>query len=818
MSTAVQMDKFDDDDQKGGGCCSGLKAAQEDNMIVNRKRGLCYYFPFTDPLIGILFWGVFIGMIYVFGYACNDGNINRILYGTDWAGDACGDSDFDTEHLQHQYWPNPLYYESMGSVCMDNCPGVVEESDYASSAHYGSATPAPTAVSADHVSKQVVCTCNAQLAWNRTDPAGAAFAAGTGPLAQACNGATGAQTVQGAAYYKGHNWVRFDDESLFGTCTWNGLPSGITFSSADNLGCFLPAGTYGVSALMGTPGYFTSVDINGASTGAMGKYAVPICMNQYQTTEVFSRCIPQVSEETYSQFCSGGASVCPDISEYNGYMNSFAEVGGQVLGDLGTCMYVIMGSFGIAILMGFAYVFFMEKCACFVVWMVILISIFMTGLITLALGLFGQQCQDRVDATPQLATYDTDKRNMYVAYVFAGIFAVLWLVITCTALCFCKKINQAATLISLASDAFLDFPYLIFYPAVQILGLFALVSLWLFGSAMLASAGTQETNAIYGYHSWAFKDELKGMGVYWLFGFLWIAELMSACGFMIVGFCFAIWFFSEEVVEVGEKGGMCSICCGSRREPTRAVPSWVLMKSLKFTYTNHFGTVAFGSLIMAIIDLIRIIVEYIDAKKKEMEKAAGADGYVAGCIDKCWDYIFCCLRSCLWCLDCCMRFLNQNAYIQTIINGTSLCTSACRAITVMFDQLALFAIMTGIQQAVFAFGKLAISCSTAGICGLIITYAYKNEVTSIVLPVFVCLLVGYGISTAFMCIFDMGIDTMLMCYCEAAHGDAKREDGRAYHIPHELDKKMGEAREDMGKDELPSASGLSEGSDIKNLE
>ena len=35
------------------------------------------------------------------------------------------------------------------------------------------------------------------------------------------------------------------------------------------------------------------------------------------------------------------------------------------------------------------------------------------------------------------------------------------------------------------------------------------------------------------------------------------------------------------------------------------------------------------------------------------------------------------------------------------------------------------------------------------------------------LPVCVCLLVGYGISCAFMQVFDMGIDTMLGCYAEA---------------------------------------------------
>jgi len=461
--------------------------------------------------------------------------------------------------------------------------------------------------------------------------------------------------------------------------------------------------------------------------------------------------------------------------------------------------------------MGFLYVWFMEQCATCVVWTVILASVVMSFMLALACFQFGEQKREDVEKEPQLATYDTDKRNMYVAYVFAGIFGAIWFIITCMACCFCRAINHAATLIKLASDAFLDFPYLIFYPAIQIIGLFGLVTCWCFGAALLASSGDQATDPIYGFHSWSFSDSLKYMGAYWLFGLLWVSELMVACGFMIVGFCFAIWFFSEEVDQSGKdkkKGGMFSLCCGSGREdPVRAVPSFVLYKSLKLTYIHHFGTVAFGSLIMAIIDFIRICVEYIDQKKKEMDKARGA-GIEPGFIDKIWDYIICCARSCLWCLDCCMRFLNRNAYIQTIINGTSLCPSACRAVTVMLGQLPLFVIMTGIQSGVFMFGKFAISASTAGICCLIITYAYVGEVSSVILPTFVCLMIGYGVATAFICVYDMGIDTMLMCYCEAISGDTKREDGRPYHVPTELDGSIEAAKQDMEKKDSDHASVL----------
>ena len=77
----------------------------------------------------------------------------------------------------------------------------------------------------------------------------------------------------------------------------------------------------------------------------------------------------------------------------------------------------------------------------------------------------------------------------------------------------------------------------------------------------------------------------------------------------------------------------------------------------------HPGTAAAGSLIIAIIKTIRAFVAHLQA---QAEKRGGK---VAKCI-------LCCIQSCLWCVEKCMKFINKNAYIQTAIYGTNFCTSA----------------------------------------------------------------------------------------------------------------------------------------------
>merc|ERR1711998_336244 len=114
-------------------------------------------------------------------------------------------------------------------------------------------------------------------------------------------------------------------------------------------------------------------------------------------------------------------------------------------------------------------------------------------------------------------------------------------------------------------------------------------------------------------------------------------------------------------------------------------------------------------------------------------------------------------------------------------NGTGLCASACKAVQAMLSHVPLFALLTFVQRGIFWFGKIAISFFTAGLCGLIIQSAYASQISSIVLPVCICLLIGYSVASTFICVFDMGIDTMLGCYAEADINSDLKD-----FIPHEL--------------------------------
>lgn len=77
----------------------------------------------------------------------------------------------------------------------------------------------------------------------------------------------------------------------------------------------------------------------------------------------------------------------------------------------------------------------------------------------------------------------------------------------------------------------------------------------------------------------------------------------------------------------------------------------------------HLGTIAFGSLILTICRIIRLVLEYLQQKLKKYDNA-----FVKA--------VMCCLRCFFWCLEKFIRFINRNAYIMCAVHGKNFCMSA----------------------------------------------------------------------------------------------------------------------------------------------
>ena len=133
------------------------------------------------------------------------------------------------------------------------------------------------------------------------------------------------------------------------------------------------------------------------------------------------------------------------------------------------------------------------------------------------------------------------------------------------------------------------------------------------------------------YKELSYESNTHYAGLYLLFVWFWTSQFIVAVGQLVVAVSISLWYFSRNRKSIG---------------------SLTFFRALIIVSIYHLGTAAFGSLIMAIIKLLRAVLAYVERKAR---KARNRVAIVALRILKCL----------LWCIEKCIKFINKQAYIQT---------------------------------------------------------------------------------------------------------------------------------------------------------
>eukprot|EP00094_Tigriopus_californicus_P004803 TCALIF_04623-PA protein Name:"Similar to SLC44A5 Choline transporter-like protein 5 (Macaca fascicularis)" AED:0.13 eAED:0.13 QI:715/0.81/0.91/1/0.63/0.75/12/74/636 len=255
-------------------------------------------------------------------------------------------------------------------------------------------------------------------------------------------------------------------------------------------------------------------------------------------------------------------------------------------------------------------------------------------------------------------------------------------------------------------------------------------------------------------HSYILEEEIFNV-----FGLLWGLFFVSAMEEMVMAGAFAAWYWTFD---------------------KKNLPSAPLTRSFGRTFRYHLGTLAFGSLIIAIIRMIRLVIEFIEQKMKEHRQ----DNPLVKAI-------LCMCRCCFWCLETFMKFINRNAYIMTAIYGRNFCWSAKEAFSLLMRNIARVAVLDKITDFLLLLGKLVI----VGTMGVLSFYIFSGRIDKIqvedlnyyFVPVFVIIVGSFFIADVFFDVYEMAVDTLFLCFLE----DIERNDGSAdkpYYMSKDLRK------------------------------
>ncbi|KAG7382337.1 hypothetical protein PHYPSEUDO_005015 [Phytophthora pseudosyringae] len=468
------------------------------------------------------------------------------------------------------------------------------------------------------------------------------------------------------------------------------------------------------------------------------------------------------------------------------------------LGDLQKAAFPILICGGLfALLLGLFWLVMLRYCAGLFVWLVIVFVVAMQIVITVfcayegnlisstsmqsTLSGMGMSSENAQALTAATTTYITsagisaaeDQAHYWAiaCYVLTAIDVLLLLLL----IFMCGRIRIAIGIIREASKALQSMPMLTLYPIVPTFFAVGLVAYWLVAAAFIATSGKVSLNDVASAASDVTGANVEGvvpvqmkedntmhyLMIYHLFGLLWTSQFIQAAAYATIAGAFCEYYWTLD----------------KRRVPARPV-----LRSMWRTIRYHFGSVAFGSLIIAIVQFLRIALEYIDQKMRAA-KQGNAVVKVA----------MMCLKCFLWCFEKCLKFLNKNAFIVMAMKGHSFCPSMKASFSLLLANAARVATVSIIARFLMILGKIFIT----GFCMLFmfvfIRYPpthlpsfFMGDLASVSSPIFPMLLTGvlsYATASFFLDVYGTGIDTILLCFCEDCNVNKTSEQ---YYMSDEL--------------------------------
>ncbi|XP_045419070.1 choline transporter-like protein 1 isoform X5 [Lemur catta] len=333
----------------------------------------------------------------------------------------------------------------------------------------------------------------------------------------------------------------------------------------------------------------------------------------------------------------------------------------------------------------------------------------------------------------QLQVAEDNLRALLIYAISATVFTVILFLIM---LVMRKRVALTIALFHVAGKVFIHLPLLVFQPFWTFFALVLFWVYWIMTLLFLGTAGSAVQNE-QGFVEFKISGPLQYMWWYHVVGLIWISEFILACQQMTVAGAVVTYYFTRD---------------------KRNLPFTPILASVNRLIRYHLGTVAKGSFIITLVKIPRMILMYIHSQLKGKENAC-ARCVLKSCI------------CCLWCLEKCLNYLNQNAYTATAINSTNFCTSAKDAFVILVENALRVAAINTVGDFMLFLGKVLIVCST-GLAGIMLLN-YQQDYTVWVLPLIIVCLFAFLVAHCFLSIYEMVVDVLFLCFAV----DTKYNDG-----------------------------------------
>lgn len=241
-----------------------------------------------------------------------------------------------------------------------------------------------------------------------------------------------------------------------------------------------------------------------------------------------------------------------------------------------------------------------------------------------------------------------------------------------------------------------------------------------------------------------FDQKIRNLMYFQVFAYFWVVAFLSAVFQVTVAGGMATWYFSRDM-----DGYKANVGSPAFRSFGRAL-------------TKSFGSLALGSLLLASVQWINFMLTLV--KKANMKNRVVV--FIVSCVQ--------CLLSCLQRL---IKFIDRFAYIYIAMHGDGFCQSAKNCYNLISRNMFTAVVVDMLGGFVLFVGKLLGTAST-----VMFTVGIINHLQRPLSPVTVSIIavVAYRIFSLFSSIVHVGVDTIMVCYCEDLE---RNKEGALYMSP-----------------------------------
>jgi len=468
------------------------------------------------------------------------------------------------------------------------------------------------------------------------------------------------------------------------------------------------------------------------------------------SVDVFNRCIPSLEIlglGDWSDTLQGGVDLSTRI--YQSVINS---------------VNIILIAAGIALGLTFLWLILTYLLTGVFVWCSVLLTIAAVGGVTfVSWYIYVKADENGSEEAIRESFLNTNNpyvnKYLYNKKAFLVISIILSIIFLLTVLFFIlarKRIMFGIKVIKEAGKAVMKYPLLSFIPLIEYI--FIIILTVFFASIFVPATITSKDeisektrNTIANYTPLEEDDvSVKSYGIiielYLVLGYYWTYYFIKAVGKTTICGTIATWYWTPK-----------------NSDGKRHYQNNVIIKTFIRIMFYNLGSLAFGSLILGIISVIK----YILTKIQKIAEKNGNNSIV-----RCF---LICIKCCVGCIESIVKFITKLAYVEIAIYGYSFCKASYKATKLIAQNAFRVFVIDKIGDLIFFLGKCLVCATTTYLAFLILKNNNVTDPYLLVVPLVISFLLSLSIISIFMSVLSSAIDTIFVSVCE----DLKRNDGSA---------------------------------------